>query len=67
MRVHQFKEIGFRSPVRTGEEFDALHDPAGYAPPAIAARGTGKRAFPYFTVVCLPLLIVATNVFVSGL
>ncbi|MFF4838341.1 hypothetical protein [Streptomyces sp. NPDC001315] len=65
--VYQFKEGGFRTPVRMGEELDALYDPAGYAPPTITARVTRKGAFPYFTVVCLPLLIAATSAFVNGL
>ncbi|MER7682295.1 hypothetical protein [Streptomyces sp. NPDC096934] len=63
---YRFREIGFTTPVRLGEEFDALYDPAGYAPPSITSKVTKRRAFPYFTVVCLPLVVAATTAFVNG-
>ncbi|MGI5454376.1 hypothetical protein ACQEWB_14605 [Streptomyces sp. CA-249302] len=66
-RVYQFKEGSLKAPVRMGAELDALYDPAGYAPPTISSRVTRKRAFPYFTVVCLPLLAAATSAFVHVL
>ena len=65
--LYQFKEGSLRTLVRMGEELDALYDPAGYAPPTITSKVTRKRAFPYFTVVCVPLLVAATSAFVNGL
>ncbi|MEU9397997.1 DUF3592 domain-containing protein [Streptomyces sp. NPDC048324] len=66
-KVYQFKEGSFKAPVRMGDELDALYDPAGYAPPTVASRVTRKRAFPYFTVVCLPLLVAATSAYINGI
>jgi hypothetical protein len=65
--VYQFKEANYKTPpVDVGEELDALHDPARYAPPSLASRHTLRRAFPYPSCVALPVLIAVTIALVGS-